>query len=141
MGIKLEEKLINIINSKSTIKALATVDKNGVPHVTYKGSFQFRNDGTIEFYEIIDTSVTNQNLIASIGFDKVVAVNFLSEEKESYQIKAKIKEAITSGQEFKKANQAIQKRFGDIDIAAVWILEPVEFREENFSKRREDKKQ
>lgn len=140
MGIKLDEKLINIINSKSTIKALATVDKNGVPHVTYKGSFQFRNDGTIEFYEIIDTSVTNQNLIASIGFDKVVAVNFLSEEKESYQIKAKIKEAITSGQEFKKANQAIQKRFGDIDIAAVWILEPVEFREENFSKRREDKK-
>lgn len=136
MGIKLDENLIRIINSKTTIKALATVDKNGVPHVTYKGSFQIRDDGTISFYEIIETSVTNKNLTTSIWFDKVVAINFLSEEKESYQVKAKVKKAIISGQEFKEVYQAVRERFGDIDLSTVWVLEPIEVREENFSTRR-----
>ncbi|WP_455714762.1 pyridoxamine 5'-phosphate oxidase family protein [Anaerosporobacter sp.] len=136
MGIRLDENLIKIINSKTTIKALATVDKNGVPHVTYKGSFQIREDGTISFSEVIETSVTNKNLTASIWFDKIVAINFLSEERESYQVKAKVKKAIIAGQEFSKAYQALRERLGDIDLSTIWVLEPIEVREENFNTRR-----
>lgn len=136
MGIKLENKLVDIINSKTTINALATVDKAGVPHVTYKGSFHIRENGFLEFYEVIETSVTNKNLTTSIWFDKVVAVNFLGENKESFQVKAKVKKAIISGQEFKKVYQTLQQRLGDIDISTIWVLEPIEVREETFSKRR-----
>lgn len=136
MGIKLEDKLIDIINRKTTINALATVDKDGVPHVTYKGSFHIRDNGLLEFYEIIETSVTNKNLTTSIWFDKVVAVNFLSEDKESFQVKAKVRKAIISGQEFKKVYQTLRERFGDVDVSTVWLLEPIEVREETFSKRR-----
>lgn len=136
MGIKLEDKLVEIINSKTTLNALATVDKDGVPHVTYKGSFHIRENGFLEFYEIIETSVTNRNLTTSIWFDKVVAVNFLSENKESFQVKAKVKKAIISGQEFKKVYEALRERFGDVDVSTVWVLEPIEVREETFAKRR-----
>ena len=136
MAIQLKHQLQEIINSKSTIAALATVDKAGIPHVTYKGSFHINEKGQIVFWEVIETSVTNKNLTYSIWFDRTVAINFLSEKKESYLITAKVKKAIISGSEFKKAYQIVREHFGDIDLSTIWVLEPIDVRDETIQKRR-----
>lgn len=136
MSIQLEQRVIEIIRDKNTIVSLATVDKEGIPHVTYKGSIQIGDTGDLTFYEIIETSITNKNLTYSIWFDKVIALNFLSDKRESYQIKAKVKKALIAGAEFKSAYKMIRDRFGDIDLSTIWMLEPIEVREETFQTRR-----
>lgn len=134
--IQLSQEVIDIIHSQDTIAAIATIDKNGIPHVTYKDSFSVTEKGELEFLEIIETSVTNKNLTYHLWFDKLVTINFLSSDKKSFLIEGKVERAIISGKEFEERYVALREKWGDIDLATVWRIEPIYFTNNSFEKRR-----
>ena len=136
MSVKLNEKIIKAFAEPTTIKAIATTDKNGVPHITFKGSLHLnKENGYIEHYEILESSQTNSNLVYAIWFDKTVAINILTSDGKSYQIKGHSVKSITSGKYFDGVYTALREKKGDIDLGAIWWIEPDEIREETFDVR------
>ncbi|MBR6222925.1 MAG: pyridoxamine 5'-phosphate oxidase family protein [Lachnospiraceae bacterium] len=131
----ISKELKDIIADPNTLKVLATVDKNGVPHVVFKGSFHVNEEGNLVFYEVLESAQSNKNLVHSIWFDKKVAINILSADKQSFEIVGKPLKSITAGREFEKTYIALRESKGDIDLAAIWIIEPEQIKNETFSVR------
>jgi hypothetical protein len=136
MAVELNDDIKALLQEKDTIKAIASVDREGNPHVTYKDSLHINKDGNLEFYELIETSQTNKNFVSSIWFNHKVAINILGRDKRSYQIKGTPYKAIIAGREFQRHYDLVQEQFGDIDLSTVWVIEPEEVIEESFEKRR-----
>lgn len=137
----IKEEYKKIINDQATVKAVASIDKNGIPHVVFKGSLKVQEDGKLVFYEILESSRNNQNFVHSIWFDKYVAVNALSCQRESIEIIGKPVKSITSGRIFEKAYLELQERSADLELGAIWIIEPKEVRNENLSVRRQEQEE
>ncbi len=139
MSIQLEKKIIDAINDPASIKVIATISKEGIPHVTAKGSLTVDENGRIRFLELLEKSQTQKNLVYSIWFDKTVAINVITADRKSYQIKGKIYKTINSGREFQDTYVATQEKLGyDIDVSAIWLVDADEVTEETFAARREE---
>jgi hypothetical protein len=136
MGLRINGKIAGLFNDPAAVKAIATTDKDGAVHVVYKGSFSINPEGNIQFYELNETSLNNKNLIYSLWFKRQIAINILSPDHTSYQIKGIPVRAIISGKEFENAYVSIQARLGaDADISTIWVIKPTEIREETYSVR------
>lgn len=135
MAVELSKEVLAAFADKNTIKALATVDKNGLPYVVFKGSLHVNAEGNIELNEILESSQNNSNLVYAIWFDKTASVNLLTADKKSYQIQLKPLKCITSGRYFESVYNAIREDGRDIDLGAIWQFEPIAIREETFAVR------
>jgi len=133
-GIEIGEKARELLADRESKKALASVSKDGTPHVVFKGSLTVA-DGNIRFYELIETSQTNKNLTYSLWFGKEVAINAVN-GKTSFLIRGVPIRAIVSGKEFEEAYTNLQQNFGpDYDLSTVWIIKPTFVSEETFAVR------
>lgn len=135
MDIFIDKDLADKINAPDTIKAVATVSKDGIPHVVFKGSLKVAEDGRIEFYELIESSKNGKNLVYSIWFDKKVAINILTKDGKSFEIVGRPLRSITCGKLFEKTYELLREKRGDVDLSAIWIIQPEEIREETFAVR------
>ncbi|MDR3280908.1 MAG: pyridoxamine 5'-phosphate oxidase family protein [Synergistaceae bacterium] len=138
MGATLNEELREMLADSGTIAALATTGSDGAVHVAFKESFNCRDDGYIEYDEVMDTSQTNKNLVHSIWFGKTISISVLSKDRRSYVITGRPVRAVISGREFREHYISIRKRLGDVDLSTVWIIDPISVREQSFDKRREE---
>lgn len=138
MAVVIGDELRALIEDKDTIKVIATVDREGRPHVVYKDLLHINQDGNLVLYELIESSQTNKNLVSSIWFKKKVAINIVGKDKSSYQIKGTPYRAIIAGREFQKHYELVQEQLGNIDLSTVWVIEPEEVIEQTFDKRRQD---
>jgi hypothetical protein len=134
----LSEDIGRLLADDKTIAALATTGSDGAVHVSYKTSFRLRKDGNLEYDEAIETSQTNKNLVYSIWFGKTLSINVLSEDRRSFLITGRPVRAVISGREFRDHYIAIRERLGDVDLSAVWIIEPISVSEKSFEKRRSE---
>lgn len=134
MGIVIEEELKAIINDPSSSKVLATVDREGVPHVVFKSSVHVNQRGYLEYWELIETSKSQSNMVNSIWFSRKVAFNIRQGER-SFEIIGRPERAIIAGREFEKAYNEARSRLGDVDLSTVWLVEPLAVKEETFEKR------
>ncbi|HWQ78452.1 MAG TPA: hypothetical protein VN381_06535 [Anaerovoracaceae bacterium] len=141
MSIKLNENLTALLNDPNSLKVLASVDQNGVPHVVFKGSISVNQDGKLQYLELIETSQTNKNLAYSLWFKRWIVINVLGQDRTSWQIKGTPVRSIISGPVFEENYAAIQKRFGEgADLSTVWIIDPEEAREETFPVRLQEER-
>lgn len=131
----LTDKLIEDINAQSSLKSVTAVLKSGVPHTVYKGSLHVNKDGNIEFYDILESSKINEALVYAIWFDKYVTVNILTEDKRSYEIVGTPLQSITQGREFEEVYKNLKHHKGN-DLNAIWVIAPLEVREETFAVRK-----
>lgn len=136
----ISEDIKVILNDYGTKKVIATVNEEGVVHVTFKDMIFIDSNDAIILLEILEKSITNQNLVYSIWFNKTVAINFLSRNGESFHVQALPKRAIVSGKEFEEYYQMVQKRMGAIDLSTVWIFEILEVKEKTLMKQIEEHK-
>lgn len=136
----ISDDIKNILNDYGTKKVIATVNEEGVVHVTFKDMIFISSNDTIILLEILERSITNQNLVYSIWFNKTVAINFLSRNGRSFHVQALPKRAIVSGKEFEKYYQMVQKQMGDVDLSTVWLLEIFEVKEKTLIKQIEEHK-
>jgi hypothetical protein len=133
-GIDIGEKAKAILSDRESLKALASIGRDGRPHVVFKGSLTVSGND-IQFFELNETSQTNKNLTYSLWFGKEVAVNVIK-DKTSFQIKGVPVRAIVNGKEFEEAYALVQNTRGkEYDLSTVWIIRPTEVREETFSVR------
>ena len=136
----ISEDIKVILNDYGTKKVIATVNEEGVVHVAFKDMIFVDSNDTIILLEILEKSITNQNLVYSIWFNKTVAINFLSRNGESFHVQVLPKRAIVSGKEFEEYYQMVQERMGDIDLSTVWLFKILEVKEKTLIKQIEEHK-
>jgi hypothetical protein len=141
MGNILNEDISRVLADPETIVALGTTGADGSVHVAFKGSFKIREDGNLEYDEVMESSLTNKNLVYSIWFGKTVSISILAGDRRSYHVLGKPVRALISGREFSERYGAVRKKLGDVDLSAVWIIEPVSAREQSFEKRRAEEEE
>lgn len=139
MSIALEE-IKDLINDPTSLKVIASVNVDGEVHVVYKQSLHVNESGQLEFYEIIESSQNNKNMVNSIWFDKKVAVNILTQDKRSFELKGIVKKAYVAGSYFEeKYRELIEK--GYYDLSTVWTIEVDSIKEKTFSVRVEEERE
>lgn len=138
MAIELTKEIIDLLAEEDTTKVLATLDENGFPHVVVKQSLQPGEDGTILYLELLESSRTNKNLVRSIWYDRGVAVTLKGKDGRSWQIKGKPVKTHITGSLFQKHYTAVRQKLGDVDLAAVWVIEPEEIINETFAVRKDE---
>ena len=135
MDKKIPEQLAVILQSTGTVKLLITTDEQGVPHAVVKSSLQLDDANNLVYFEFLESSQTNKNMVRSIWFDRTVSVTVVGENSESYQIKGRPIKAIVSGQVFRKYYQQVQQGNSENDLAAVWLIEPQQIIEQSLPVR------
>jgi hypothetical protein len=135
MAIQLTEEVIKLLAGKETVKVLATIDRNGMPHAVVKQSLHLGEDGNLVCLELLESSQTYKNLLRSIWFNRKVAISLTGKDGQSYQIKGKPVRNIISGPVFQKYYIGIRESLGDVDLAAVWIIEPEEIVNQTYQAR------
>ena len=138
MAVKINEELKSILNDKNTLKLLASVDTEGVPHVTVKNSINVSKKGELYYLEFFENSKTNKNLIGSLWFNKIVAINIISGDKRSFLIKGRVLRTAIAGREFEEFYKSSQTQDKDNDLSAVYYIDADEITEETFAARREE---
>ena len=134
--VLIPEELKKLLEMPGTVKVLGTVDDKGIPHVVLKDSMKLLDDGTFAYAEDLDSSESNKNMVRSIWFDKFVSIN-ISKGEKSYQIIGKPKKCLITGPLFKEF--LIRERAGnDSDIQSVWIITPLEVRNQSRIERRKE---
>lgn len=134
MGI-ISEELKTQINQSTSLKSVTAVLKSGIPHTAYKGSLHVDENGKIAFFDLLESSRINEALVYAIWFEKYVTVNVLTEDKKSYEIVGKPEKSITQGRYFEEVYKKV-KRERDSDLNAIWIIEPLEVREQTYAVRK-----
>ncbi len=136
MPEKLDPDVAGLLADPSTVKVLATADEYGIPHAVIKQSLHLGADGNLVYLELLESSRTNQNMVRSIWYNRRVAIVLKGKQGESYQIKGKPVRAIISGPVFQQHYISIRQRLGDVDLAAVWVIEPEEVIDESYVVRK-----
>jgi hypothetical protein len=124
-----------LLEDKNTVKILTSVDGRGIPHATVKNSMVLDGDGNLLYLELIETSVTNSNMVRSIWFGKIVSVLLVSSDGRSVQIKGIPLRCLVTGPLFESHYVKIREELGDVELGAVWLIEPEECRDETFASR------
>jgi predicted pyridoxine 5'-phosphate oxidase superfamily flavin-nucleotide-binding protein len=124
MSATLDPEIIALLEDRQTLKVLATVDDDGIPHAVVKEALLCNQDGNLQVLELIEASQSNHNLLRSLWFDKPVAVLIKGQDGRSFQIKGVPIKAHLSGPVFQKYYSEVRGRLGDVDLAAVWIIRP-----------------
>jgi hypothetical protein len=139
MGIPLPQTLVALLNKRESIKVLTSLDQAGIPNTVFKDSIHADTDGNIRYLELLETSITNRNLIYSLWFSRPVTINVLSEDRKSWQIRGIPVKSLICGVEFQDAYYAVQQTLGkDTNLSAIWIIEPREIREESLTVRQRE---
>ena len=120
--VKLPTEVMQAVNDPKARKVLVTIKSDGSPHVIQVGSIMSPGPEIIAFGAIL-MKETGKNLEAMKKKKTDVAI-LVTVEMKSYQIKAKVKDALTSGPLFDKMNEAL-KAMG-MKAGVVWTVEPLE---------------
>jgi hypothetical protein len=137
MAITLTKEASEALRAPETIKLVATVGREGEPHVAVKETLTLLSDGTIAFHELIETSKTQKNLVYSLWFSKRISILAVTPDGRSHLIKGTPYRTITAGAAFAEAYDDVKRRYGpDADLSAVWIISPEWEREGTLAVRR-----
>ncbi len=137
MSNLISKEIKNAVNAPESLKCIASVSADGELHLVYKQSLHVNEDGNLEFYEYIESSQNNKNMVNSIWFNQPVVVNVLTADKRSFEIKGIAKQALIAGAKFERIyRQEIEK--GREDLSTVWIIEIQKISEKTLKKRIEE---
>ena len=141
MAITLTKEVTDLLADVRTNKVLATVDHLGFPHAEGGVSLLAGEQGTLLYLESFESSSTNKNLVRSIWFDNRVAITLIGSAGESFQIKGKPVKVHITGPLFLKYYHQLRQHQGDVNLAAVWEIEPDEIINDGQAARRKHEEQ
>lgn len=132
MATKLNKKIIALLGSDESTKVLATVNEQGYPHAAAKPYILVDDDGNLLYLELVESSLTQKNLVRSIWFDQKVSISVSDKKGQSWQIKGKPVKTLITGPVFLYHYRDVRRRLGDVGLSAVWVIEPEEVINENI---------
>ncbi len=134
MAAVLKKEIIDLINEKSTVKILATTDADGLPRGDVKEYLTVNTEGKLQYLELLETARSYKNFTRSLWFDQKISVTILGENKESYLIIGKPEKIHISGELYEEQYNYIREYLGDVDLAAVCIIEPLSILDTTLAK-------
>lgn len=133
----LPKDAVEMLLDPKAFKVLATTDEQGNVHVVAKDSLTLLDDGALAYGEVLESSLTNANMVRGIWFGKRVAV-LVCRHGRCYQIKGRPHRYVTTGPLFQKFYLSARERLGpDSDLAGVWIIAVDEVRDQSLPTRKE----
>jgi hypothetical protein len=132
MATKIDQNIIELFGQEDTTKVLATVDELGYPHAAAIPFLYTDEDGNLLYLELVESSPTQKNLVRSIWFGKKVTLSVSNKAGQSWQIKGQPIKTLITGPVFLHHYRAVRERLGDVDLSAVWVIEPEEVINENI---------
>jgi Pyridoxamine 5'-phosphate oxidase len=135
MATKLSKEIIALFGSDDSTKVLATINEQGYPHAAAKPFIRVDDDGNLLYLELVESSHTQKNLVRSIWFDQKVSISISDNNGQSWQIKGKPVKTLITGPVFLHHYSDVRNRLGDVDLSAVWVIEPEEVINENLAVR------
>lgn len=132
MTTEIPRVLIDLINDHNTIKILATVDEQGQPHAVTKQFMRVLDNGHLIYLELLESSRSYKNFTRSLWYDQQVSITIVGNQGETWQIHGKPEKIIISGPVFERYYKIVRNQLGDVDLAAVCIIEPVALVNESF---------
>lgn len=136
MAIRLSDEVLTLVRDPEAVKVLATVDADGSPHAVVKQSLTADEEGRLVHHELLESSRTNKNLLRALWFGGRVSVT-VRRGDASWQVKGRPVRAHVSGPHFQREYVRIRERLGDVDLAAVWVIEPEEAIDQSLAARTE----
>ena len=141
MATKLNKEIIALFSSDDSTKVLATINEHGYPHAAAKPFIRVDDDGNLLYLELVESSRTQKNLVRSIWFNQKVSVSVSDRSGQSWQINGTPVKTLITGPIFLHHYRDVRKRLGDVDLSAVWVIEPEEVINENISVRHAEEEQ
>ena len=135
MTTPLPDDLKTLLTSPDTLKVLATVGPDGEPHAVLDPSIHLDADGRLVYLELLESSRTQRDLVASLWFDRPVTL-MVTGRGRTWRIAARAWKAHVAGPLFRRHYEWIRAERPAADLAAVWLIEPVAVTEETDAVRR-----
>lgn len=136
MPLTLEPRVRALLDDPTTTKILATSDRAGRPHaVVVDDLLQVDADGRLLYLERLEGSPTQRNLVASLWFDRPVAIS-LRRGHEAFEIVGRAVKSIVTGPVFRRHYEAVRASDPAADLAAVWHIAPDGTTEHSYAHRR-----
>ena len=132
MPATLPADVIALIDHEATIKVLATVDASGAPDAVEAPTLHYGGSGAIHLLEFLETSAVSRNLTHAIWYSGSVSIALCGQDGRRVQIKGRPVKVHITGVLFQRHYIHARERFGDVDLAGVWVIEPDEVIDERF---------
>jgi hypothetical protein len=113
---------LDLLESPESAKVLVTTSQDGSPHAAITDFLRKGPDGSILYLEPLESSLTNKNLVRAIWFDGRVAIALSHPDGRRVELRGRPERALIAGPYFQEHYQALQEQYGDIDLAAVWVI-------------------
>ena len=134
MAIKLSKEVIDLINKKGSVKILATIDEQGIAQADEKEYLEVTKDGYIRYLELLETARSYKNFTRSLWFNQKISITIIGENKESYKIIGRPDRIYVCGEAYEEQYKRIRNELGDVDLAAICIVEPEEIYDVTLSR-------
>jgi hypothetical protein len=135
MPISLEPRVQALLAHPKTVKVLATSDRAGRPHATVDASIHLGDGGHLVYLERLEGSRTQRDLVASLWFDRPVAIT-LQRGAQAFEILGRPVKTLVAGPEFRRHYEALRASAPEGDLAALWLIEPLALSELTYEVRR-----
>ena len=136
MPATIEPRVHGLLSDPAAVRVLATSDRTGRPHaVVAEDPIALGADGRLRYLERLEGSPSQRNLVASLWFDRPVALT-LRRGDLSFEVVGRAVKSVVAGPEFREAYAAVRSRSPAADLAAVWHIEPLEVTELTYEHRR-----
>ncbi len=135
MPLTLQPIIRELLEDTGTSKIVATTNEDGSPYAVVSPFLHLNHDGFLVHLELLETSITNRNLLRNLWFDKKAAINLTGKNGRSLLVKGVPVKAIISGQIFSQYYTKVRRDLGDVDLSAVWLIKPVEIINETYTER------
>ncbi len=132
MTDELHKRIGTLLADPGTIATIATLEESGAPCCVPSLFLKQDESGMLVHLELLETSSTHRNLLRSIWFDRPVSVTLSGREKQVLVISGRPHKALVSGSMFTACYREVRSRMGDVDLAAVWLIEQLQIRDETY---------
>ncbi len=141
MPDELQMQIAALLEDAATVATIATLDENGAPRTVPSPFLRQDAAGRLVHLELLETSTTHRNLLRSIWFDKPVSVTLSGRNGTVLVVTGRPHKAHVSGPLFSSHYREVRSKLGDVDLAAVWLIEPEQLSDETYvsCKAREEK--
>lgn len=113
----------NIVSKPGNTVIISAVGKDGIPYSGVALKTEIKN-GKLAYYELLESSQMQKNLVYSLWFNKAVSVLIIDSDGKNYQLKGKVYRAWMAGRDFEEEYVKILKEQGaEADLSTIWLIE------------------
>lgn len=133
MSLHITEEVKEIINDKETVAVISAVGKNGNPFSEVSKKLTIWKDERIAYYELLESSQLQKNLVYSLWFDKEIIISLIGKNGKNYSVIGKPYQALIAGHEFEAEYIEAQEEFGErTDLSTVWLIDVISITEDTY---------